>query len=155
MLRHAHGAQYLTRSVFFFFIAPATTDISTLSLHDALPISSPGEPALTVEQWARRVRARYQMGLIGWIRGERVEQNLHTLADVAAKLEQVATRQPVFQLWWVIGAVIEALQERGLESGQSVTRLLGLRDRQVSRLYAQGDARYYQCATVALLNYPL
>ena len=114
--------------------------------------ASPGEPALTVEQWARRVRARYQMGLIGWIRGERVEQNLQTLAAVAAKLEKVATRQPVFQLWWVIGAVIEALQESGLESGQSVKRLLGLGDREIRRLYEQGEARYSQSPPVELLN---
>src|SRR5947208_2363853 len=114
--------------------------------------ASRGEPALTVEQWARRVRARYQMGLIGWIRGERVEQNLQTLAAVAAKLEKVATRQPVFQLWWVIGAVIEALQESGLESGQSVKRLLGLGDREIRRLYEQGEARYSQSPPVELLN---
>src|SRR6476646_8786238 len=35
-----------------------------------------GEQPMTVEQWARRLRARYQVGLIGWIRGERMEQNL-------------------------------------------------------------------------------
>src|SRR5450755_1324097 len=50
---------------------------------------SPDEPAMTVEQWARRLRARYQVGLIGWIRGERVQQNLETLANVARKLEQI------------------------------------------------------------------
>ncbi|HYB65554.1 MAG TPA: Hpt domain-containing protein, partial [Steroidobacteraceae bacterium] len=27
----------------------------------------PGEPALTIEQWARRLRGRYQVGLVGWI----------------------------------------------------------------------------------------
>src|SRR5262249_60642496 len=87
---------------------------------------APGEPPFAVEQWARRLRARFQVGLIGWIRGERVEQNLDILAAVAQKLEQIATRQPVFQLWWVTGAVIEALQENGLESGQSVKPLVGL-----------------------------
>ncbi|MBV8495336.1 MAG: Hpt domain-containing protein, partial [Gammaproteobacteria bacterium] len=111
-----------------------------------------GEPAMTVEQWARRLRARYQLGLIGWIRGERVQQNLDMLAAVAHKLEQIATRQPVFQLWWVIGAVIEALQERGLEGGQSVKRLLGLGDREIRRLYEQGEARYSQAPAVELLN---
>jgi chemosensory pili system protein ChpA (sensor histidine kinase/response regulator) len=111
-----------------------------------------GEPPLTVEQWARRLRARYQTGLIGWIRGERMEQNLEILAAVARKLEQIATRQPVFQLWWVVGAVIEALQENGLESGQSVKRLLGLADREVRRLYEQGEARYAQSPPVELLN---
>ncbi|MBV8805731.1 MAG: Hpt domain-containing protein, partial [Sinobacteraceae bacterium] len=113
---------------------------------------SPGEPPLTVEQWARRLRARYQVGLIGWIRGERVEQNLDILAAVAQKLEQIATRQPVFQLWWVIGAVIEALQENGLEGGVSVKRLLGLGDREIRRLYEQAEARYAQSPAVELLN---
>jgi len=119
----------------------------------AQPIAAaPGEPPLTVEQWARRLRARFQVGLIGWIRGERIEQNLDILAAVAQKLEQIATRQPVFQLWWVIGAVIEALQENGLEGGVSVKRLLGLGDREVRRLYEQGEARYAQTPAVELLN---
>ncbi|MGH8276180.1 MAG: hypothetical protein ACRETH_05745, partial [Steroidobacteraceae bacterium] len=111
-----------------------------------------GEPPMTVEQWARRLRARYQLGLIGWIRGERVAQNLEILAAVARKLEQIATRQPVFQLWWVTGAIIEALQENGLESGQSVKRLLGLGDREIRRLYELGEARYAQSPPVELLN---
>jgi chemosensory pili system protein ChpA (sensor histidine kinase/response regulator) len=119
----------------------------------AQPVSgSPDEPTMTVEQWARRLRARYQVGLIGWIRGERVQQNLETLANVARKLEQIATRQPVFQLWWVVGAVIEALQENGLEGGQSIKRLLGLGDREIRRLYEQGEARYAQSPAVELLN---
>jgi len=119
----------------------------------AQPVAAaPGEPPLTVEQWARRLRARYQVGLIGWIRGERTEQNLDILAAVAQKLEQIATRQPVFQLWWVIGAVIEALQENGIEGGVSVKRLLGLGDREIRRLYEQGEARYSQQPAVELLN---
>src|SRR5215813_4840688 len=114
--------------------------------------TQPGEPPLTVEQWARRLRARYQVGLIGWIRGERLEQNLDILAAVAQKLEQIATRQPVFQLWWVTGAVIEALQENGLEGGVSIKRLLGLGDREIRRLYEQSEARYSQNPAVELLN---
>jgi chemotaxis protein histidine kinase CheA/CheY-like chemotaxis protein len=119
----------------------------------AQPVAAaPGEPPLTVEQWARRLRARFQVGLIGWIRGERLEQNLDILAAVAQKLEQIATRQPVFQLWWVTGAVIEALQENGLEGGVSVKRLLGLGDREIRRLYEQGEPRYAQTPAVELLN---
>jgi chemosensory pili system protein ChpA (sensor histidine kinase/response regulator) len=119
----------------------------------AQPVAvDPAEPPMTVEQWARRVRARYQVGLIGWIRGERLDQNLDVLAAVAQKLEQIATRQPIFQLWWVIGAVIEALKENGLEGGVSVKRLLGLGDREIRRLYEQGEARYSQSPPVELLN---
>ena len=114
---------------------------------------SPDEPELTVEQWARRLRARFQVGPHRLDpRRARAEQNLETLANVARKLEQIATRQPVFQLWWVVGAVIEALQENGLEGGQSIKRLLGLADREIRRLYEQGEARYAQSPAVELLN---
>ena len=57
-----------------------------------------GEQSITVVQWARRLRPRFQIGLLGYIRGERTVQNLEILAKVTEKLEQVATTQPVFQL---------------------------------------------------------
>src|SRR6516162_4551545 len=68
------------------------------------------------------------------------------------QLEQVATAQPVFQLWWVVGGLIEALREGGVEAGVSVKRLLGLADREIRRLYEQGEARYAQSPPVELLN---
>src|SRR5580698_1264946 len=111
-----------------------------------------GEAPLTLEQWARRLRPRFQLGLVGLIRGERADQNLAMLAEVAHKLEQVATRQPVFQLWWVTGAVIEALQEHGLTGGVSIKRLLGLADREIKRLYEMTESRYAQNPAVELLN---
>ena len=113
---------------------------------------APGEPPLSVGQWARRLRARFQTGLIGWIRGERTEQNLEIMAAVATRLEQVATQQSVFQLWWVVGALIEALRENGVEGSISVKRLLGLADREMKRLFDQGEARYAQHPPVELLN---
>ncbi|HLK71713.1 MAG TPA: Hpt domain-containing protein, partial [Steroidobacteraceae bacterium] len=113
---------------------------------------APGETPLNVAQWARRLRARYQTGLIGWIRGERTEQNLEILSSVAARLEQAAAAQPVFQLWWVVGALLEALRENGVESSISVKRLLGLADRELKRLYEQGERRYAQHPPVELLN---
>jgi chemosensory pili system protein ChpA (sensor histidine kinase/response regulator) len=119
----------------------------------AQPVASaPGEPPLTVEQWSRRLRGRFQVGLIGWIRGERVEQNLDVLAAVSQKMEQIATHQPLFQLWWVVGAVVEALQDGGLEGGVSIKRLLGLADREIKRLYEVGEQRFAQTPPVELLN---
>jgi chemosensory pili system protein ChpA (sensor histidine kinase/response regulator) len=113
---------------------------------------APGEAPLSASQWGRRLRARFQTGLIGWIRGERTEQNLEIMAAVATRLEQVATTQPVFQLWWVVGALIESLREIGNDSSISVKRLLGLADREMKRLYDQGEARYAQHPPVELLN---
>jgi chemosensory pili system protein ChpA (sensor histidine kinase/response regulator) len=112
----------------------------------------PGEPAMTLAQWARRLRSRFQTGLIGWIRSERAEHNLEIIASVAERLEQRAQAQAVFQLWWVVGALIEALRENGVESSISVKRLLGLADREIKRLYEQGETQYAQHPPVELLN---
>jgi chemosensory pili system protein ChpA (sensor histidine kinase/response regulator) len=111
-----------------------------------------GEPPLTVAQWARRLRSRFQAGLVGWIRSERHEQHLESLAAVALRMEQVATEQCVFQLWWVTGALLESLRENGIEASVAVKRLLGLADRELRRLYEEGEARYAQDPPVELIN---
>jgi chemosensory pili system protein ChpA (sensor histidine kinase/response regulator) len=111
-----------------------------------------GEQVITVAQWARRLRPRFQVGLLGYIRGERTVQNLEILAKVAEKLEQVATTQPVFQLWWVTGAILEAVRANGLESSATLKRLLGQADRQIKTLYEIGEARYCEDPPVDLLN---
>ncbi|MFL6617264.1 MAG: Hpt domain-containing protein, partial [Povalibacter sp.] len=114
--------------------------------------SVPGEGVITVSQWARKLRTRFQLGLLGWIKGERIDQNLETLSRTAEKLEQVATTQPVFQLWWVVGAVLEAMREGGLEGSASIKRLLGQADREMRRLYEQGESRYAEAPSLDLLN---
>ena len=110
------------------------------------------EQSISVAQWARRLRPRFQIGLLGYIRGERTVQNLEILAKVAEKLEQVATTQPVFQLWWVVGAVLEAVRDNGLESSATLKRLLGQADRQMKALYEFGEVRYCEDPPVDLLN---
>src|SRR6202042_1194344 len=119
----------------------------------AQPQSQPqGEQTLTTVQWARRLRPRFQVGLLGYIRGERAVQNLEILAKVAEKLEQVATTQPVFQLWWVIGAILEAGRANGLEGSATLKRLLGQADRQIKVLYELGEAHYAEDPPLDLLN---
>jgi chemosensory pili system protein ChpA (sensor histidine kinase/response regulator) len=110
------------------------------------------EPPITVAQWARRLRPRFQIGLLGYIRGERTVQNLEILAKVAEKLEQVATTQPVFQLWWVVGALLEAVRANGIEGSATLKRLLGHADRQIKVLYEVGEARYCENPPIDLLN---
>jgi chemosensory pili system protein ChpA (sensor histidine kinase/response regulator) len=119
----------------------------------AQPLSQrQGEQSISVSQWARRLRPRFQIGLLGYIRGERTVQNLEILAKVAEKLEQVATTQPVFQLWWVTGAILEGVRANGLESSATLKRLLGQADRQIKSLYELGEARYCEDPPVDLLN---
>src|SRR5579862_3617446 len=118
----------------------------------AQPQAQSGDVSISVAQWARRLRPRFQVGLLGYIRGERTVQNLEVLSKVAEKLEQVATTQPVFQLWWVVGAVLEGVRANGLEGSATLKRLLGQADRQIKVLYELGEAHYAEDPPVDLLN---
>ncbi len=101
---------------------------------------------------ARRLRPRFQLALLGWIRGEHFTETLGALADIAQEFEHAATTQPLFQLWWVVGAVIEAIQQGGIDTNVSVKRLLGNVDREIRRLQEQGEASYAGSPPVELMN---
>ena len=108
---------------------------------------------LTVADLARRLRPRFQLALLGWIRGEqRRGRTSRRSPRSPTQLESAATTQPLFQLWWVVGAVLEALREGGLDGSVSIKRLLGHADREMRRLYEQGEAAYADAPPIELLN---
>ena len=125
-----------------------------LNLHSDEPARPAGIDATgqSVVELARKLRPRFQLALLGWIRGEHVEQNLSVLADIAGQFESAAATQPLFQLWWVVGSVLEALQQGGIDGNVSVKRLLGHVDRELRRLQEHGEARYAESPPIELLN---
>ena len=144
-LRSVRGSPLLSEGTLLLLNLKSDQDATPQSL-------TQGEQSITVAQWARRLRPRFQIGLLGYIRGERTVQNLEILAKVTEKLEQVATTQPVFQLWWVTGAILEAVRANGLEGSATLKRLLGQADRQIKALYELGEARYCEDPPIDLLN---
>jgi chemosensory pili system protein ChpA (sensor histidine kinase/response regulator) len=125
--------------------APLLSEGTLLSLNlsseKAPAIREAGAPEakLTVTQWARRLRPRFQAGLLGLIRGEGEDRGLAALAEVANRMESLATSAPLYQLWWVTGALIDALRGGGLEASVTIKRLLGHVDRELRRLYGGGE----------------
>jgi chemosensory pili system protein ChpA (sensor histidine kinase/response regulator) len=87
---------------------------------------------------ATRLRPKFQLALLGWIKGGNTRRHLETLSGVAQKLEQAATRDDMYQLYWVVGGVLESLQNGGLETSIAVKRLLGQTDRQIKRIIDEG-----------------
>ena len=110
------------------------------------------EPKLTVMQWARRLRPKFQAGLLGLIRGDGEDRGLPSLIEVANRMESVATSAPLYQLWWVTGALLDALRAGGLEASVTVKRLLGHADRELKRLYTDGEEAYTGTPPIDLLN---
>jgi chemosensory pili system protein ChpA (sensor histidine kinase/response regulator) len=101
---------------------------------------------------AQRLRPKFQLALLGWIKGGDNERHLETLAKVAAAMEHSATRDDMYQLWMVVGGVLESLQSGGLETSVALKRLLGQTDRQLKFVIDQGLKAYDKHPIDDLLN---
>ena len=58
----------------------------------------------------------------------------------------------MYQLWWVVGGVLESLQNGGLETSVAVKRLLGQTDRQIKFLIDEGQEAFDNHPVADLLN---
>ena len=101
---------------------------------------------------ATRLRPKFQLALLGWIKGGDTQRHLETLSGVVARLEAAATRDDMYQLWWVAGAVLEGLREGGLETSVALKRLLGQIDRQIKYVIDEGPLAFDKHPVDDLLN---
>jgi len=101
---------------------------------------------------ATRLRPKFQLALLGWIKGGDTARHLETLANVIAAMERSATRDDMYQLWWVCAGVMEALRNGGLETSVALKRLLGQTDRQVKRMIDEGVTAFDRHPVDDLLN---
>jgi len=101
---------------------------------------------------ATRLRPKFQLALLGWIQGGDTKRHLETLTGVTRKLEQSATRDDMYQLWWVVSGVLESLQDGGLETSVAIKRLLGQTDRQIKRVIDEGIEAFDSHPVDDLLN---
>ncbi len=101
---------------------------------------------------ASKVRPKFQLALLGWIKGREVERHLKTLANVVLVMEDSANRDDMYQLWWVTGGVLESLQNGGLDTSVALKRLLGQVDRQMKMLIDEGIEAFDNHPVTDLLN---
>ena len=108
-----------------------------------------GEDPVTV---ASKFRPKFQLALLGWIKGTDAEQHLQNLSNVIEALEKSASRDDMYQFWWVVGGVLESLQNGGLETSVALKRLLGQTDRQMKLLIDEGIEAFDKYPVADLLN---
>ena len=84
-------------------------------------------PSFMVKQ-----RRLYQRGLLAWLRGD--DEGAKVMRDAVAGIESATTQQNLRAFWWTVGALLDALVERGLESGFGVKQLAARVDLQIRRV---------------------
>ena len=101
---------------------------------------------------ATRLRPKFQLALLGWIKGGSTQRHLDTLKNVADELAKAATRDDMHQLWWILGGVIESLRNGGLETSVALKRLLGQADRRIKKVIDEGIESFDTYPVDDLLN---
>ena len=143
-LRAARGEPLLSEGTLLLLnLSPTRTDKKVVDRKGS------GEDPIVV---AQRLRPKFQLALLGWIQGGDNRRHLDTLGKVAAAIAHSATRDDMHQLWWVVGGVLESLQNGGLETSISIKRLLGQADRQLKYVIDEGLLAYDNHPVDELLN---
>src|SRR5207249_7357654 len=83
-------------------------------------------------------RRLYQRGLLSWLRGE--EEGARVMRDAVQGIEDVQTHSAQRSFWWTVGALLESIVEKGVESGFGVKQLCGRIDLQIRR-FVEGSAK--------------
>ncbi len=152
-LRAARGRPLLSESTLLLLnIAPGAMSGTRVATAPNAPSSVRPVAPQDSAALAKILRPRFQLALLGWIRGDGGPDSLGSLQDVVNRLEGAAGSEVVHQLWWVTGGVLEALADRGLEAGISVKRLVGQADREMKRLLTQGERKFAAQPPVELVN---
>jgi len=105
-----------------------------------------------IEHLCQELRPRFQLALLGLIRGEDAPGNLRRMYGVVERLERAAATDEAHQLWWVVAGVIEALLDGGLDLSVSLKRLMGHVDREIKRLRSLGEAQFAKVPPQELVN---
>ena len=120
--------------------AAAPTDLFYPDLSPRAPRIAPREivPANRLPSHLVKQRRHYQRGLLAWLRGD--EEGGKTMRDAIAGIEDITTQSGLRAFWWTVGALFEALVDKGLEPGFGVKQLAARIDLQIRRV-AEGSAK--------------
>jgi len=143
-LRTVRGQPLLSESALFAY--------NLASRASAIPVHTPPAKTVDIKGLAAKLRPKFQTSLLGWYKGDDAAKHLATLAETSEKLEQAATTPAVFEMWWIVGGIIEGLREGGIEADVSLKQLLGQVDRQMKKLMEQGEAPTAEDPAKELVN---
>src|SRR5450755_1752989 len=120
--------------------ASAPTDLFYPDLSPRAPkiasvktVSSQKLPSFLIKQ-----RRLYQRGLLAWLHGD--EEAARAMRDAIQGIEDVQTHSAQRSFWWTVGALLESIVEKGVESGFGVKQLCGRVDLQIRR-FVEGSAK--------------
>ncbi|MCW9013807.1 MAG: Hpt domain-containing protein [Gammaproteobacteria bacterium] len=131
-LRASRSANLLSENVLFFPDIEASDDQA-----ESVEVAAGQLQAL-----AKKLRPHYQIGLLGWFKGQKIRASLKRILAVLTELEKKSATNSISRLWSVSAALTEGLANEGIDSSVSIKMLLGQVDRAVKQLIDQGEESF-------------
>ena len=141
-LRASRNASLLSENVLFF------PDIEAAGGQPQKAEAVTGQ----LQAMAKKLRPHYQIGLLGWFRGQKVRASQKRILAVLNEFEKISADPAAHRLWSVSAALIEGLMLDGLDSNVSVKMLMGQVDRNIHHLIKQGEIEFAKDLPAELLK---
>ena len=131
-MRTIRKENLLTENVLFF------PDMDVVDVEEK-QIEAPHTEAGKLYGEAKRLRTHYQLGLLDLLKNNKQRAGCQRMLAVIVSLENASVEQSVRRFWSVIAALLEGLDEDGIDISVSVKMLLGGVDRQIKLLIDLGE----------------
>jgi len=105
-----------------------------------------------IKSQAKDLRHRFQVGLLGWFKGNNSQASLGAMAEVLSALQSLSASNEVKRLWWVAAGLIDGLKAETIANGVSLKRVVGQVDRQIKLIMDEGEAALVNNVTQDLVK---
>jgi len=140
-LRASRNASLLSENVLFFPDVEPENEGSDIT-------ANAGELTST----AKKLRPHYQIGLVGWFKGEKVSASLKRILAVLGELEKKSPLAATRRIWSISAALVEGLATNGIDANISIKMLLGQVDRSIKQLIDAGEDEFAKNIPAELLK---
>jgi len=140
-LRASRNASLLSENVLFF--------------PDVEPEDEESDTAIKAGELsaaAKKLRPHYQIGLVGWFKGEKTSASLKRILAVLGELEKKSPVAATRRIWSISSALVEGLLENGIDANVSIKMLLGQVDRNIKQLIDVGEDEFSENIPAELLK---
>ena len=141
-LRASRNATLLSENVLFFPDIDASTEEIVIADVEAGKL----------QPLAKKLRPHFQVGLLGWFKGEKVIASLKRIMAVLSEFEKNSAHRSINRLWSVSAALVEGLLNDAVDASISVKMLLGQVDRSIKQLVDQGEDHFSREVSSELLK---
>src|SRR6266536_5205113 len=129
LMQQARGVRAAAPTDLFYpDLSPRAPKIATVK-----SVTSHKLPSFMLKQ-----RHLFERGLLAWLRGD--EESARVMRDAIQGIEDVQTHSSQRSFWWTVGALLESIVEKGVDSAFGVKQLCGRIDLQIRR-FVEGSAK--------------